>query len=126
MTKTVLLRSRVRGNPQARFWRAVGVVTPSLTLIKWMELGIPYTSSKSGHTRYLTRKRNKIAIPAKHYWIRHFHRFHTLKTSISTLKERNPPTMAIFPTGVSVKANSTTEQPLKLSKSKAVSASHVD
>jgi hypothetical protein len=33
MTKTVLLRSRVRGNPQARFWRAVGVVTPSLTLM---------------------------------------------------------------------------------------------
>ena len=24
----------MRGNPQARFWRAVGVVTPSLTLIK--------------------------------------------------------------------------------------------
>ena len=33
MTTTVLLRSRVRGNPQARFWRAVGVATLSLTLI---------------------------------------------------------------------------------------------
>ncbi len=35
MTKTVLLRIRVRGNPHARFWRAVGVVTPSLTIHKF-------------------------------------------------------------------------------------------
>jgi putative transposase len=33
MTIAVLLRSRVMGNYQARFWRAVEGVTPSLTLI---------------------------------------------------------------------------------------------
>jgi hypothetical protein len=34
MKETVLLRSRVRRKTQARFWRAVGVATLSLTLIK--------------------------------------------------------------------------------------------
>ncbi|NET07982.1 MAG: hypothetical protein F6K16_25405 [Symploca sp. SIO2B6] len=33
MTTAVLLRSRVMGNYQARFWRAVEGATPSLTLI---------------------------------------------------------------------------------------------
>ena len=113
MTKTVLLRSRVRGNPQARFWRAVGVVTPSLTLIRWMGLEIPYISSKSGHIRYSIRKPNRIVTPVNHYWIRHSQRFLTPKTDISMSKEINLHTTAIFPIGASVKASSTTDIPLK-------------
>jgi hypothetical protein len=35
MTEAVLLRSRVMGNCQARFWRAVEGAIPSLTLIGW-------------------------------------------------------------------------------------------
>jgi hypothetical protein len=57
----------MRGNPHVRFWRAVGVVTPSLTLIRWTGLGTPCTSFKNGLMQYLTGSVNRIATAVKRY-----------------------------------------------------------
>ena len=40
LTYTKSLRSRVKGNFQARFWRAAAIVRESLTLIKWHNICI--------------------------------------------------------------------------------------
>ncbi|MEB3188745.1 MAG: hypothetical protein VKL42_00185 [Snowella sp.] len=47
MTTVVKLRSRVMGNYQARFWRAVEGATPSLTLI--IKVAGGHSETKNGH-----------------------------------------------------------------------------
>lgn len=51
MTTVVKLRSRVMGNYQARFWRAVEGATPSLTLIIRDE-GLRILTSGTGDSAY--------------------------------------------------------------------------
>ena len=50
---------------------------------RWMGRGTPYTSFKSGHLRCLTRKRKRIATPAKHNWIKNSQKFPTPNRSMS-------------------------------------------